>query len=896
LTLKSIEWTNGKVELDLTDYLVGGNYYVNESVPNINLGYMVPAYKVNRNNSNLGSIKLINNIKVFDRSNNLIKGFNLSYIHNNTQVAEEKRPFLNKIQEFTSTDKLPSYVFEYDLNYPEHPNVLKFNTDYWGYFNYDFDHGDNRHKHNIPWLKFKENMPQPILTPYTSSNLISQYLNPLALNNTDCLSPFRPIDLSDDQFYYYQPYNSEFYQGYYYNRNSRPSITYGMLERIEYPTGGADNFYYTLDSLKYIYAGVEKSIIGGGVKISMLVREFADPNKTQLIKKYFYPWGNLEYLPQFARSYFAKVDNINEYFVLHAKYGSALNSPSGPIKTYPYVTERTVGSGKITTYFHDLKNQNIPTNASNMMLQIDNMQPNITQIIFKTPAHYTQYQYELDKYPYGSITNNWVKSKIWKIEEFNENNNIVRSTLNEYDFIIVNNHLANTVTLINDIVKAGDPSALSVGTNGVFKFTKQHHLDGFAKLNKTTSTTYDNNNTKNNIVEYLYNSKNKIRSVINHNSNGIKEKQDYYYVYDFNGTVKNDIGLFPTVSEAVIGANSLLEKNIVSKPICFEKYLLKPNESPILLSSSFTMYKNFDNNTLVWKEYILNHNQQNIQKFDISNSTMDFIYDSKFKLYRTYNKYDFNCNPLEILDNNLGVVSYKWSYDSELPVAQIINGKNSYDAIGNNTSYLGFEDASNASNSSDNDYWTFNQSQTYPCLESFTGKHGMVIMPNNNEDGINREFSPEPNSEKLIVSGWVKIFNSNSLANGTTQIIVLNIEKDGITQSPINIETNQNPKEWKYFSVPIDLTQNTTSIKLNLNLGTELGNRSIVLDDIRVQPMNSTMTTYTYDPILNQVTSVSDENNRATNYEYDSFGRLVYQKDNNKNILKSNIYLYQPKN
>ena len=55
---------------------------------------------------------------------------------------------------------------------------------------------------------------------------------------------------------------------------------------------------------------------------------------------------------------------------------------------------------------------------------------------------------------------------------------------------------------------------------------------------------------------------------------------------------------------------------------------------------------------------------------------------------------------------------------------------------------------------------------------------------------------------------------------------------------------------------------------------------------------NLMMTTYTYDP-LKGVTSVTDTNNKATYYEYDSFGRLVTIKDSDKNILKTYDYHFK---
>lgn len=900
LTISKIKWPNGKIDFDLLPIFIGGNFALTYPNTKFNLEYQNPVYKVDMINNNFGYIDAINKVKIFNTENELIKGFDFNYVFNNTNIAIEKKFFLNSLQEFSTTENIPPYKFDYDLNYTEHPNILNNNTDYWGYFNYNFDGYDNKRKHKIPWLDFRTDLPAISVNPYTKTSLATLYLNKLNLNNTDNLSPFTLLGFNLDEQFEFKEYYDPNYQGHYYNKNSRESITYGMLLAVEYPTGGKDEFYYTMDTLVYKYNNIARRVYGGGVKISKIVRTFKDQLNTQLVKNYTYtPFGVLNFIPQFTRSYFAKISNVDQYYVLHTKYGNSLNSPSGAVKSYSFVTETIPGKGKTIYYYHDILNPNLTTSALDMIATITFLQPSTSNILFKNPAKYTQYNEELDKYPYYSLDDSWVKSKLWKVVDYDLNNNIVKSLVYDYQFEIINNDKIKSITLINDIVKAGDPTAHSVASDGVFKLSNRNLIDGHAKLNKLTTTIYNipSNNSISTVEEYTYNLKNKIRSISKIDQNNVIEKQYYYYVYDFNGIDKNSIGQYPTVSEAMEGANSLLEKNILSKPICFEKYIEKPNQNPIMLSSSFLLYKNFGLQTLLWKEYILNSSGTlSVLPFNVSNSTFDFVFDSKFKLYRTYNLYNENAKPIELLDNNLGLISYKWCYKSELPVAQIINGKNSTTNIGNNTSYIGFESGSTANNIEDNDYWSFNQSNTYLAPESYTGKHGMVLMPNNDEDGIFREFHPDNSTQTIIISGWIKIFNSNSLANGITKNVALNIDLNGVSLKTVYLSTNNSPSEWKYFSVPIELATPNTSLRINFNHNAESGNRSVVFDDIRVQPLNSTMTTYTYETINNQVTSISDENNKPTHFEYDEFGRLTFQKDFNKNILKSTIYLYQPKN
>lgn len=64
------------------------------------------------------------------------------------------------------------------------------------------------------------------------------------------------------------------------------------------------------------------------------------------------------------------------------------------------------------------------------------------------------------------------------------------------------------------------------------------------------------------------------------------------------------------------------------------------------------------------------------------------------------------------------------------------------------------------------------------------------------------------------------------------------------------------------------------------------------LDEIRAFPLNAMMTTYTYD-LLYGLTSVSDQNNQTTYYEYDQMGRLKLIRDSNQKIVQTFLYHYR---
>ncbi|MGE6218437.1 hypothetical protein ACQKCH_01325 [Nubsella zeaxanthinifaciens] len=74
-------------------------------------------------------------------------------------------------------------------------------------------------------------------------------------------------------------------------------------------------------------------------------------------------------------------------------------------------------------------------------------------------------------------------------------------------------------------------------------------------------------------------------------------------------------------------------------------------------------------------------------------------------------------------------------------------------------------------------------------------------------------------------------------------------------------------------------------LKINTN-----GN---LIDEVRVYPIGTSVKTMTY--LKNGIlTNVSDENNKITYYDYDSFGRLKTERDHNGNIIKSYAYHFRP--
>ena len=67
---------------------------------------------------------------------------------------------------------------------------------------------------------------------------------------------------------------------------------------------------------------------------------------------------------------------------------------------------------------------------------------------------------------------------------------------------------------------------------------------------------------------------------------------------------------------------------------------------------------------------------------------------------------------------------------------------------------------------------------------------------------------------------------------------------------------------------------------------------AVRLDDIRIYPVGSQMTTYDYDPLIGTITA-TEANNNSTHYTYDEFQRLIQIKDLDNQLVKGFKYQYK---
>lgn len=212
--------------------------------------------------------------------------------------------------------------------------------------------------------------------------------------------------------------------------------------------------------------------------------------------------------------------------------------------------------------------------------------------------------------------------------------------------------------------------------------------------------------------------------------------------------------------------------------------------------------------------------------------------------------YDASGNLIQQKKTNDITHSYIWDYLKNFPVAECTGADSA------NTAYTSFE-------SDGKGYWSFSGTATTDAT-SPTGKKAYTLNGSNNitRTGLN-------SATTYIVSYWTK--NSSAFSITGT-----------ISGYPLQGRTVNG---WNYFEHKI-------TGQTQVSIG-----GSGMIDEVRLYPDKTLMTTYTYDPLIG-MTSQCDANNRISYYEYDAFNRLSLVRDQDKKAVKKICYNYagQPEN
>lgn len=266
-------------------------------------------------------------------------------------------------------------------------------------------------------------------------------------------------------------------------------------------------------------------------------------------------------------------------------------------------------------------------------------------------------------------------------------------------------------------------------------------------------------------------------------------------------------------------------------------------------------------------------------------------------------------NQLESQDALQRFSAAQYGYNNTIAMAEVFNSKYT------NFGFDGFEDYSYYKDPCAIGHFRWpNNNLNVTSTESHTGRYSYKIPPYSIEtkevdikpfgttpaptpkavpylidnDEYNGVFSPEA-GKKYVLSAWLKeqnvapeilvYLNTNLTLIGTSAVVTT------LTTKNSNIIDG-----WQKVEIIFEISASASIFPIEDKLTVKIdnsGSEDVFLDDIRIQPFNSTMNSYVYDPISLRLWAELDDRNFATFYEYDEEGTLVRVKKETSRGIKT---------
>lgn len=499
--------------------------------------------------------------------------------------------------------------------------------------------------------------------------------------------------------------------------------------------------------------------------------------------------------------------------------------------------------------------------------------------------------------------NSWKRGFPIKTKVFDKEGNIISETTSEYEFSSLathpnQHHEENTLSLIDRTASYNPIANLYYPCNDDFyynnyaqRFMVGHHygkeVSGSIFLKKTTTTNYDQDLSGNSITsttEYEYSDKYLFpKRVIQHENNGDKTISESKYVLDY------DLDQTFTQEEAAT-LKVMKDLHIISPVIEQTVWKQKAGQSnKRLLGASLNTFQVYQ--TTVFKNlggygggynyyfslmplatYVFEPTDtwQPISDTNFSFSTItsgNLVWNNRYEKRVTYEACDKFGNITYAKEPYATPSTTIFGYNGLFPVASVAG------ASDRQVAYEGFE------------------------------LYGEVVHENIRNDAFRGKYSskpfawyhPEgdylyrylifPNFQKPIPNGTYTI-SFWSKGSGTMRVRSSYGDSYGIHFTGSNQEWVYNKKDIVVSYDPIAHEENENSLKYRFS-----GNQDTRIDEIRLHPKGSFMTTTTYKPLVG-VTHTTDTEQRTSSYYYDPLRRIESVRDHKNNLIKSYEYKY----
>lgn len=601
-------------------------------------------------------------------------------------------------------------------------------------------------------------------------------------------------------------------------------VKMGVLEKIEYPTGGFTVFDY--EPNRYLEGGVQK--IGGGIRIKS-VSSYASSTSTPEIKTYRYGsdeglengmgllnsisslqfspyttqvevWGLPTTLPlpvgryRYRRFSAEPVLDINDFDEANVRY--------------PFVVEYegtvTNNAGK-TTYLYS----NVPDQIITSYLPIS---PQVETEHWKR-GHLERKQH------FARLANGQYK-------------NIYQ--LSNYHDVVNPKTYADVGILVGETMSRQGPFYESVQYQSPLPYLHAFYRvnTGAYKVVESVEATIEDHGEIERKTRYTYNGKAQIRTIKAVASNTDTLYTSYKYASDYNTTVANGDAL---------GIRRLNQLNVVSIPIEETLGIRPPNGSLRVTDGNIkTFYSTWP---LPKDDYFIETNSPitNYQESTV-NASGNLVIPPQYRRRSTYLYSSPNNNLREYhlhVENNKH--SFLWNYNNQYPIAEARNASHS------DIAYADFESDGKGN-------WSYAGAMVVDAT-SPTGRRAYTL------NGNPLQKTGLVSSRAYLLTYWAK----SAAAGGIS----------GATAIPVRTRNG-----WTQYRRTLT---GATGVTLSGNFR---------IDDVRLHPVESTMETYTYDPLVG-ITSHTDATGAVIYYVYDGFGRLKEIRDLEGKVVEDYKYNYR---
>ena len=340
-----------------------------------------------------------------------------------------------------------------------------------------------------------------------------------------------------------------------------------------------------------------------------------------------------------------------------------------------------------------------------------------------------------------------------------------------------------------------------------------------------------------------------------------------------------------------------------------------PGQAEKLISANLTLYKEFDTGRIFPSQFYELRTETPLPGFAVSSiSPAGFQMDNRYILREEAKAYSPFGRLLRAKRKDGLEVSWKWDKNDLYPTGEILNGSLAGMLDGGNGAHLNadasfadFESGLEASLAAADDYWAF-QGVNAHSLEAHTGRFSRRVLAGANQYGPIREFRPEGQERSFSFSAWVKTpagYSGGKLILYSKE----DLDNNAAIYPPVSLAPSYREiaipstnGEWQYLEVKLDMKKirelggvpSNVPLRITASILNQDPNADLLVDDLRFQPADAHMSTFTYDA-FGLKTSESDANGVSTHFEYDPLMRLTVARDEDRNILLRHRYQYANK-